>query len=282
MIVCDRCFWNGKSVEIQHWKPCPECGSTTARTIDPPPSPTPTADEALPFEPYGAQIPDEEKARIRKTSLYERGDTICVWINEGSLHHVQAQLTAALARAEAAEARIAVLCEEIDMKEGVLSALRTRAEAAEKERDELLLKHCTALERESFENLIKHEKWQEREAIYKSQIEAGARAMLAAAPAAPEAPSDAVCRKIDARARNGKAWLVWWPTVKLDDDGNLTDEVTGGTWLISEYQGHWIEPDCINAIGEWFGDGEEYAAEPTHYMPLPAPPLRPDGQTGGK
>jgi hypothetical protein len=108
------------------------------------------------------------------------------------------------------------------------------------------------------------------------------RAMLAAAPAAPEAPSDAVCRKIDARARNGKAWLVWWPTVKLDDDGNLTDEVTGGTWLISEYQGHWIEPDCINAIGEWFGDGEEYAAEPTHYMPLPAPPLRRDGQTGGK
>jgi chromosome segregation ATPase len=35
-------------------------------------------------------------------------------------------------RAEAAEARIAVLCEEIDMKECVLSALRTRAEAAEK------------------------------------------------------------------------------------------------------------------------------------------------------
>jgi hypothetical protein len=95
-------------------------------------TPNPTADEALPFEPYGAQIPDEEKARIRKTSLYERGDTICVWINEGSLHHVQAQLTAALARAEAAEARIAVLCEEIDMKESVLSEVRTRIEAAEK------------------------------------------------------------------------------------------------------------------------------------------------------
>jgi chromosome segregation ATPase len=89
-------------------------------------------------------------------------------------------LQSALARAEAAEARIAVLCEEIDMKEGVLSALRTRAEAAEKERDELLLKHCTALERESFENLIKHEKWQEREAVYKSQIEAGAKRIEAA------------------------------------------------------------------------------------------------------
>jgi hypothetical protein len=54
-----------------------------------------------------------------------------------------------------------------------LTAALARAEAAEKERDELL-KHCTALERESFENLIKHEKWQEREAVYRSQIEAGA------------------------------------------------------------------------------------------------------------
>jgi hypothetical protein len=99
--------------------------------------------------------------------------------------------------------------------------------------------------------------------------------------AAPGAPSDAWCREIDDTARNGKEWLVWWPTVKLDDDGNLTDEVTGGTWLISMYQGAWVEPDCLNAIGEWFGDGHEYAAEPTHYRPLP-PPLRPDGQTGGK
>jgi hypothetical protein len=105
-----------------------------------------------------------------------------------------------------------------------------------------------------------------------AQIRAIYRAMRAAAP---EAPSDAVCREIDDTARNGKDWLVWWPTVKLDDDGNLTDEVTGGTWLISEYQGHWVEPDCLNAVGEWFGDGEEYAAEPTHYMPLPPPPPRP-------
>jgi hypothetical protein len=54
-----------------------------------------------------------------------------------------------------------------------LQSALARAEAAEKERDELL-KHCTALERESFERLIEHEKWQEREAIYRSQIEAGA------------------------------------------------------------------------------------------------------------
>jgi hypothetical protein len=60
-----------------------------------------------------------------------------------------------------------------------LTAALTAALAAEKERDELL-KHCTALERESFENLIEHEKWQEREAVYKSQIEAGAKRIEAA------------------------------------------------------------------------------------------------------
>jgi hypothetical protein len=60
-----------------------------------------------------------------------------------------------------------------------LTAALAQAEAAEKERDELL-KHCTALERASFENLIEHEKWQEREAVYKSQIEAGAKRIEAA------------------------------------------------------------------------------------------------------
>jgi molybdenum cofactor biosynthesis enzyme len=102
----------------------------------------------------------------------EEYDALCKRA-DAALNALTARLAAAEARTEAAEARIAVLCEEIDMKEGVLSALRTRAEAAEKERDELL-KHCTALERESFERLIEHEKWQEREAIYRSQIEAGA------------------------------------------------------------------------------------------------------------
>jgi DNA primase large subunit len=75
-------------------------------------------------------------------------------------------LTAALARAEAAEINLRSVMKRSDH-------WQSRAEAAEKERDELL-KHCTALERESFENLIEHEKWQEREAIYRSQIEAGA------------------------------------------------------------------------------------------------------------
>jgi chromosome segregation ATPase len=79
---------------------------------------------------------------------------------------------AALARAEATEINLRSV-----MKRS--NHWQSRAEAAEKERDELL-KHCTALERESFENLIKHEKWQEREAVYRSQIEAGAKRIEAA------------------------------------------------------------------------------------------------------
>lgn len=66
--------------------------------------------------------------------------------------------------------------------------------------------------------------------------------------------------------------LVWWPIVKLDDDGEPTDEVVDGQWLISEDQGnYWIEPDVMNAIGDHLGDDFTYAAQPTQWMPLPAP-----------
>jgi chromosome segregation ATPase len=89
---------------------------------------------------------------------------------------LRAEVAAALTAVEKIE-RVAELREEAIARD--LTAALARADAAEKERDELL-KHCTALERESFENLIKHEKWQEREAVYKSQIEAGAKRIEAA------------------------------------------------------------------------------------------------------
>lgn len=66
--------------------------------------------------------------------------------------------------------------------------------------------------------------------------------------------------------------LVWWPIVKLDDDGDPTDEVVDGRWIISEDQsGYWIEPDVMNAIGDHLGDDFTYADKPSHWMPLPAP-----------
>lgn len=65
--------------------------------------------------------------------------------------------------------------------------------------------------------------------------------------------------------------LVWWPLVKLDDDGDPTEEVVGGRWLISEDQGgYWVEPDCMNAIGDHMGDDYTYADKPSHWLPLPA------------
>jgi chromosome segregation ATPase len=64
---------------------------------------------------------------VEKIEMRERAEAA-----EFNLRSVMKRSDHWQSRAEAAEARIAVLCEEIDMKECVLSALRTRAEAAEK------------------------------------------------------------------------------------------------------------------------------------------------------
>lgn len=83
-------------------------------------------------------------------------------------------------------------------------------------------------------------------------------------------PNVAGCQDISTAPANTDV-LVWWPTVKLDDDGDPTEEVVGGCWLISEKQGgYWIEPDCMNAIGDHMGDDHTYADKPSHWMPLPA------------
>lgn len=64
--------------------------------------------------------------------------------------------------------------------------------------------------------------------------------------------------------------LAWWPLVKLDDYGDPTDEVVGGQWLVTEWNGgHWLEPEALNAMGEFFGDDEEYAEAPSHWRSLP-------------
>lgn len=65
--------------------------------------------------------------------------------------------------------------------------------------------------------------------------------------------------------------LVWWPIVKLDENGDPTDEIVDGCWIISEDQGgYWIEPEVMNAIGDQMGDDHTYADKPSHWMPLPA------------
>lgn len=65
--------------------------------------------------------------------------------------------------------------------------------------------------------------------------------------------------------------LVYWPIFKLNGDGELTDEMTGGRWIISrcDSNGAWEDHDTFDAIGTWAGDDEEYGREPLLWLPLP-------------
>ncbi len=64
--------------------------------------------------------------------------------------------------------------------------------------------------------------------------------------------------------------ITYWNVHKLDDDGNQTDEVERGVQHIVDYftvgnGGRFEDPDCAEAIGEWFGDDCEYAPQPSHW-----------------
>ncbi|WP_458760511.1 hypothetical protein ACSVBT_06885 [Afipia sp. TerB] len=74
----------------------------------------------------------------------------------------------------------------------------------------------------------------------------------------------------DAKKKPGKDFLAWYPKLKLDDGGDLTDEVVGGAWGITSWcGGSWNEPEFLSASGDWFGDDFEFAPEPTHWLPMP-------------
>lgn len=73
--------------------------------------------------------------------------------------------------------------------------------------------------------------------------------------------------------------IVWWPIVKLDDDGDSTDEIVDGQAVLSEWNGgYWLEPEVLNAIGDHMGDDFTYADNPSHWMPPPAAPVTTEGQ----
>lgn len=67
--------------------------------------------------------------------------------------------------------------------------------------------------------------------------------------------------------------LALWPKRKLDEECFPSGPITGHVQAVTFYSGGgWVEPDYLDAIGESFGDEEAYAPEPSHWMPLPAPP----------
>lgn len=66
--------------------------------------------------------------------------------------------------------------------------------------------------------------------------------------------------------------LAWWPLIKLDEYGDPTEEVVGGQWVLTEWNGgYWLEPEVLSAMGDHFGDDAEYADEPTQWRQLPEP-----------
>jgi hypothetical protein len=67
--------------------------------------------------------------------------------------------------------------------------------------------------------------------------------------------------------------LACWPKRKLDDDECPTGEITGYAQCVTAWQGFWIEPDYLEAHGSFYFEDEAFAAEPTHWMPLPPPPV---------
>ena len=80
-------------------------------------------------------------------------------------------------------------------------------------------------------------------------------------------------RKIDCIPGDGK-YLCFWPAMKLDDEGDMTDEPAGGglRGVAHLMQGQWDEPDALNAAGPHFDDDFAYSAEPTHWQFLPEEP----------
>jgi hypothetical protein len=72
-----------------------------------------------------------------------------------------------------------------------------------------------------------------------------------------------------AKETYGEAFLAWYPKFAYDDDGEITNEIVGGAWGITSWSGSWDEPEFLNASGDFFGDDFEFAAEPTHWLPLP-------------
>lgn len=107
---------------------------------------------------------------------------------------------------------------------------------------------------------------------------------IAALRAAP--PADAPRRVTDVSPAvgidgyDGERVLAWWPIMTLDDDGNLTDTISEGQWLVTfRYgDGSWFEPAEMEA--DWCDDEQQYGDGPLFWLPLPGDPV-PTTEGGG-
>ena len=75
--------------------------------------------------------------------------------------------------------------------------------------------------------------------------------------------------------------LVLWPRYRTDDDDCKTDEIVGVVQLVTRQSkgscgpyGGWEEPDWLSGHGLHMEDDWCFGGAPTHWMPLPPPPVK--------
>ena len=80
---------------------------------------------------------------------------------------------------------------------------------------------------------------------------------------------------------DGTRVLAYWPRHPVNDDDKIDELIDlGGIQAVTwKNNNSWIEPDCLEALGPWFGDAFCYAKAPTFWMPLPASPAKATGST---
>lgn len=79
---------------------------------------------------------------------------------------------------------------------------------------------------------------------------------------------------IETASKDGTEVLAYWPKMTLDEDGNLSGEVSsapGHIGVSCNLHGGWEPDNVTEASGAWFDDDFEFG-EPTHWRALPPPP----------
>jgi hypothetical protein len=69
---------------------------------------------------------------------------------------------------------------------------------------------------------------------------------------------------IETAPKDGMEFLAWFPKLRLNDDGDATDEVVGGHQaIVTCRDGQWDEPSWLDASGAYYLDDWCFADMPT-------------------
>lgn len=85
-------------------------------------------------------------------------------------------------------------------------------------------------------------------------------------PVHPDMKSD--WQPIETAPKDGRDIVAAWEKLEVDDDEQPTDVVIGYAKAVTNWNGGWIEPEFLNAMGTYFGDDFEIADKPSLWHPL--------------